>query len=711
MVAEPTTGLPVPGAWPSPITADLVVAAASSVSGTRLDGGDLYYQEQRPHEGGRVQILRHRRGGAAPGPDEVLPDGFSARSRVHEYGGGAWTVHDGIVYFTNASDQRVWRTSVGGVPEPLTPEVDGDRYADLRVVGKTGWAVAIRERHGGAHDPAGVRNELVALPTTAGATGPGPVVVLSDATDFVAAPRPSPDGTLVAWVAWDLPAMPWQSSTLWVARLDLTTGPAAGPTDGPTDGPGGTPALAEPVAVLGGPGVSVTQPQWLPDGTLAVVSDRNGYWNLWEARKRGVPQPGAFHEATAVSGELAPPAWVFGQSSWCATPEGHRIGVWRFGGRDELGVVVAGEGDRVRWARIPHTAIDGLCTEAGLVAWVGSSFVSEAEVVVAGVPDLVRAVLDDTPIPLRVRRSPRDVGLDASWWSVPESITFPTTPLAPVDGHGDGAGGDGAPPAAHGFLYPPRNPDISGADDGEGPPPPLLVLIHGGPTSAARPQLSLAVQFWTSRGWAVLDVNYRGSVGFGRAYQDLLAGQWGVADVADCVAGATWLASQGRVDPQRMVIRGGSAGGFTALLALATTTTFAAGVSLYGIADLHLLAAETHKFEQGYNDWLLGDPDEHPDRYHDRSPINHVDAITSPLLVLQGAEDAVVPPSQAELVVDALRRRGVPVAYLLFDGEGHGFRQAGTLERALTAEHEFTTRVLGLGDVDHPTVEIDNLDS
>jgi dipeptidyl aminopeptidase/acylaminoacyl peptidase len=706
------------GAWPSPVTADVVVGASVGLGGPQVVSDRVWWAEARPHEGGRVQLV-HRSCNGDDTPVDVLPDGFSARSRAHEYGGGAWWATPDSVVFTNATDQRLWRLNLdaagvpAGDPVPVTAEPThhaSDRHADARPIGDGTWWVCVRERHADTGHPT---DELVAVRTTApdGQSTPdrpstavhgGQPVVLRNGADFVSNPRLSPDGRWLCWLEWNLPDMPWQSTTLWVAGVGV--------------GADGAPQLVEPTAVLGaatvdgsgdvgGDPVSLSQPGWLPDGRLAVVSDDDNWWNLWTFTHPGRPEPGSATQLTVVAGELAPPQWVFGQSTWGVDDNGIVVGVWRADGHDHIGVVAAGD-DEVHWVHSGHLSVDGLSVSGTTVALIAASFATEPEVTVIDTSDLLAAAVAGTRADMVVRRAPRDLGIDQSWWSVPEAVTFPTTDNK----------------LAHALLYRPHNPRISAggqvaggqaagvgvaesdaaAASGSGLPP-LMVLIHGGPTSAARCQLSMGIQFWTTRGWAVVDVNYRGSTGYGRRYRNQLHHAWGVADVADCLAVASWLADTGEVDPDRMVIRGGSAGGFTALSALATADVFAAGVSAYGIADLEMLAAETHKFESGYNDWLLGSHADHPERWADRSPINHVDRLTSPLLVLQGTDDAVVPPSQSELIVHALRQRGVPVAYVLFDGEGHGFRSADTQRAALDAEQQFLGRVLGMTGDDRAT--------
>jgi dienelactone hydrolase len=477
--------------------------------------------------------------------------------------------------------------------------------------------------------------------------------------DFVSHPRIDPSGRFLSWLAWDHPRMPWDGTELWVADIDLPDGD-------------GVPTVSGAEVVLGGPEISVAQPSWAPDGRLTAVADVDGWWNLWSAPVAGRPTVGTFEQTSVVEGELAQPQWVFGQSWYGHLPSGGVVGSWRFDGVDHLGVLAPGAATP-RWLDVPWTSVAGLDVGAdGTVAVVASSFSAEAVVATVTLTEEGGAGAE-----VEVVRPARELGVDASWWSVPVAIAFPTT------------GGR----TAHALWYPPRNLRCEGP---EGEAPPLLVLGHGGPTSAARPHLDLAVQYWTTRGWAVVDVNYGGSTGYGRPYRRQLDGAWGVVDVDDLCAAAAHLVERGAADPRRLAVKGSSAGGFTVLAALTFRDTFSVGASRYGIADLEALVADTHKFEVHYTDTLIAPYPEGRDRYVERSPIHHVESCTTPLLVLQGLEDAVVPPNQSEMIVAALEGRGVPVAFLAFEGEQHGFRRAETILRALEAEHYFFSEVLGL---------------
>jgi dipeptidyl aminopeptidase/acylaminoacyl peptidase len=651
------------GSWPSPITAEVVVAASVSLGGPAFAAGSLWWSELRPAEAGRVQVVRRPVDGRGrpTGPAvDVLPEGCSARTRVHEYGGGAWWLHDATLFFCNWTDQRIWRLRTaeqGAAAVPVTPEPaarHGLRYADGRLTPDGRWIVCVRESHEVPGAPEAV-NELVAVPTH-GAVEP---VVLASGADFYSHPRPSPDGRRLCWLQWDHPRMPWDGSELWVADLDA--------------GAGGELVGSRARRVLGGPQESLAQPSWDDDGVLHVVSDRTGWWNLYRfAGPAGVD--GEPELRGAVDGELALPQWVFGQSRYAFGPDGTVVCTVVRDGVDHLAVI-----DRdgaLHWLESPYTSLEGLCHDGGVLGFVGASFTVEPQVVTVPCPSPGGPLAPPTAV-----RPARELGIDPAWFSVPEPFSFPTT--------------DGA--TAHALYYPPTNPSAM-APPGERPP--LVVLSHGGPTGAARAQLNLALQYWTSRGLAVVDVNYRGSTGYGRAYRQALAGVWGIADVDDCVAAADALVVSGRADTERLIIRGGSAGGYTTLCALTFRDAFRAGASLYGVADLETLARDTHKFESRYLDTLVAPYPEGRDTYLARSPIRHTDRLSCPTILLQGLEDEVVPPAQAEMMAEALRRRGVPFAYLAFPGEQHGFRQAANIMRALEAELYFYARILGFALAD-----------
>jgi dipeptidyl aminopeptidase/acylaminoacyl peptidase len=650
------------GSWASPITAARIVEGAASVNELRADGPDVWWSEGRPSEAGRTQLVRRTADGAR---HDVLPEGWNARTQVHEYGGGAWTVRDGVVWFSAWADQRLYRLDAGAgqaVPQPVTPnpiEPRALRYADADLSPDGRWLVCVRERHEPregqhAHE---VVNEIVVLPASPGEDVGEPVepTVLVTGPDFVSSPRISPDGTRLAWLQWDHPDMPWDRTGLQWAAFE----PERGPVEGEL--------------VAGGPAESIVQPTWTDGGGLLAASDRTGWWNVYRFTGGDLvlddPDP-----LTPIDAEIGGPHWVFGQSWFTVLPDSTLVVSLGADGLQSVGVVPAGSG-RVERLETPYTAV-------GQLRSLGDA---EFAMVAAGPRD------EATPLRCRfaaegvleteVLRPGRDLGIDPATFSTPEPIEFPTT-------------GDRT---AHALLYRPTNPDVVGLPDAL---PPLLVLSHGGPTSAARPILSLGTQFWTSRGFAVVDVNYGGSTGYGRPYRERLQGTWGIVDVDDCVAAAEHLAREGLVDPERLAIRGGSAGGYTTLCALAFRDTFQAGASHYGVADCEALARDTHKFESRYLDGLIGPYPAEVELYRERSPIHHTDGFACPLIVFQGLEDEVVPPAQAEMIVDALRAKGMPVAYVPFAGEQHGFRQAPNIVRSLEAELWFYGKVFGFDPAD-----------
>jgi dipeptidyl aminopeptidase/acylaminoacyl peptidase len=627
---------PLPhGSWPTPITSELVVRAAARLGEVVVDGDDVYWSESRPTEGGRSVIVRRSADGTLT---DVLPAPWNARTRVHEYGGGAWTVSRGTLWFTEFGDQRLYRLDPGSVgPVPVTPEPAvpaGVRHADLRVV-DDGTVLAVRETHTAGGRAADVLSEIVRI-------GPGGATeVLVSGPDFVSDPRLAPDGVTLAWLQWDHPHMPWDTAQLVVRAAD-----------------------GSDHVIAGGAGESVVQPTWGEDLSLWWFSDRTDVWSLYRRRPHGEAEL-----VLDVGSDIAGPQWVFGQSRFALLSDGRIALAYGRAGADRLAVLEPG--GQPREFDLPYGAFRYLAAQGTSVACLAGGPAAE--------PVVLRVDVDrGRP---EVLRPARDLGLDPSWFSRPEHVTFPTDPR------------DTGIDVAHALVYPPANPEAS-APGGERPP--LLVFVHGGPTSAVTPVLNVEVQYWTSRGFCVADVDYRGSTGYGRRYRDALQGRWGVVDLDDVVACARFLADAGRVDPARMAIRGGSAGGYTTLAALSMRPgVFTAGASHFGVADLAALAAETHKFESRYLDGLVAPWPARADVYAERSPINHVAGLDTPLAVFQGEEDAVVPPAQAEAIVAALRAKGVPHSYLLFPGEQHGFRKAENIRAALDGELSFYAQVWG----------------
>jgi dipeptidyl aminopeptidase/acylaminoacyl peptidase len=632
------------GSWKSPITTDRVAGSAVGLGQIVLDGSDIWWNEMRPAEGGRYVILRWRDGTV----DEVLPAAFSARTRAHEYGGGAFAVDDGVLYFSNDRDRLLYRLAPTSSPCAITSGAN-KRYADAVVDRHRHRILCVREDHGAGGEPV---NTIVAIDTD----GNHEPRVLLSGQDFYAFPRLSPDGRRLAWISWNHPDMPWDGTELWLADL----------------GPGGLPA--NPRRIAGGREESVFQPQFAPDGTLYFVSDRNNWWNLYRLRQ------GSVEALAPMEAEFGLPQWIFGMSTYAFDSARRLVCTFSRAGAWHLAVL---DTDTLRLEEIetPFSDISHVMASHGVAVFVGASPSLPASIVRLDLAthryEILRASINDVP--------------DAGYLSAPQALAYPTT-------RGD---------TAHAWYYPPANRDFHATEEEK---PPLLVLSHGGPTSAASRALSLRMQYWTSRGFAVLDVNYRGSTGYGRAYRRQLDGQWGLADVEDCIAGARYLVERGLADEQRLAIRGGSAGGYTTLCALTFHRLFRAGAVYYGVSDLEALARDTHKFEAHYLDRLVGPYKTSRARYRERSPIHHVDRLSCPVIFFQGLEDKVVPPDQTEKMVNALRTRNIPVAYVAFEGEQHGFRRAENIQRALEAEFWFYSRLFGFTPADPVVpVAIENL--
>jgi dipeptidyl aminopeptidase/acylaminoacyl peptidase len=657
--AELTEPPPAPrvapyGAWESPVGADRLAAASIRLSDLQVFDGRAYWRESRPEERGRNVVVP--RNGTTP-PQELSDGRFSVRTRVHEYGGASYLRVGEDLVFSNFADQRLYLQRHGAEPVALTPP--GYQYADCVQHPTAPRLVCVREDH----TPATVRangeerNEIVTIPLPAGAPGgdtPGEVLVTG--SDFVAYPRVSPDGRQLAWLAWNHPDMPWDTTLLHVAPLT-----AAG--------------LGEAVQVAGGPDEAALEPQWDADGTLYFISDPSGWWNLYRWRD------GTVDAVAPIEREFGGPLWRHGASTYALTGDGRAVVRTSLAAIDELGVLDLESGE-LRRLELPYVSFPAvrLVDDSTAVAIAGSATNLEAVITVD---------LDEGAH--RVLHRPVEAELDAAWIPPAQTIEFPTQP-----------GPDGEPRTAHAFFYPPTNPHFQGPD---GRRPPLLVMVHGGPTSVARPDHSMLRMYWSSRGFAVVDVNYGGSTTFGRDYRRRLNGQWGIVDVADAVAAVDHLVATGRVDGERVAIRGGSAGGYTALAALAFTDRFVAAANYYGVSDIKRLAETSHKFERNYDVSLIGPQDEA--LYRARSPLSHLEAFNAPLITFQGSEDRIVVPEQSRMIVAALRERGIPSAYLEFEGEQHGFRQAENIIRAAEAELYFFGRVFGFTPAGElPPVEI-----
>lgn len=617
------------GSWKSPITSDIVASGAIRLEQVILDGENIYWVEMRPAEGGRCVVVRRSSQGQAT---DITPPPFNARTRVHEYGGGAFTVHNGAVYFSNFTDQRIYCQAPGDKPRPITPE-GKLRYADAVVDSHRDKLICVCEDHTVAgHEPV---NTLISIDLH----GSKRSHVLVSGNDFYSSPRLSPDGTHLAWLTWNHPDMPWDGTELWVGELGV-------------DG-----SLREVEQVTGGPDESIFQPEWSPDGILYFVSDRTGWWNLYRWRK------GHIEPITGMEAEFGAPQWFFGMSTYAFVSSDNIICTYNDKGTWQLARLDIAT-QKLKRIETPYTDISYLRAMPGQAVFIAGSPTEPASI--------VRFDLRSRRI--EVLRRSTDVVIDAGYLSIPRQIEFPTE-------HGL---------TAHALFYPQQNGDYQ-APPGELPL--LLVISHGGPTSVASSKLDLMVQYWTSRGIAVLNVNYGGSTGYGREYRQRLNGNWGVVDVDDCVNGATHLVNLGEVDGNRLIIRGSSAGGYTTLCALTFQNVFRAGADYYGVSDLESMRKETHKFESRYLDRLIGPYPECQNLYRERSPLNFVDRLSCPLIFFQGLEDKIVPPEQTEKMFRALLRRGLPVAYLPFEGEQHGFRRSGNIKRALDAELYFYSNI------------------
>ncbi len=633
------------GSWKSPITSDLIVSATIGFGQIALDGGDIYWTEMRPTEGGRNVIVRRKPDGQIT---EVTPFPFSARTRVHEYGGSSFVVRQGIVYFTNFADQRIYYQAPDSAPKPLTPATDL-RYADGVIDRRRDRLICVREDHTSAGREA--INTLVSLDLKS-----GDAQVLVSGNDFYSSPRPSPDSSCLAWLTWNHPNMPWDGTELWIGELT-------------TDG-----SLSRTERVAGGVDESIFQPEWSPDGVLCFVSDRTGWWNLYRWRDRHT-EPLCEMEA-----EFGRPQWVFGLSTYAFESAKRIICTYGKQGTRHLASLDI-TARKLETIATPYTEIWDLQTAPGRVVLGVGSPTEPASIV----------QLDLATRQLEVLRRSSNIAIDSGYLSTPQAVEFPTEQGL----------------TAHAFFYAPQNRDYIAPSDERSP---LVVKSHGGPTAATSTTFNLGIQYWTSRGIAVLDVNYGGSTGYGRAYRQRLNGQWGVVDIDDCVNAVRYLIERGEVDDNRLTITGGSAGGYTTLCALTFRNIFKAGASYYGISDLEALARDTHKFESRYLDRLIGPYPQRRDLYQQRSPIHFSDRLSCPLILFQGLEDKIVPPNQAELMVEVLRAKGLPVAYVPFEGEQHGFRRAENIKRALDGELYFYSRIFGfeLADLVEP-VPIENL--
>jgi dipeptidyl aminopeptidase/acylaminoacyl peptidase len=613
----------------------MLVQGAVRFGDIAVDGGTLYWVEGRPEEQGRCVIVRRKPDGQT---EDILPAPFSARTTVHEYGGGTLLATKRTVFFTNYADQRLWRIDSGKAPQAITAE-SKLRFADFIYDRARDRLISVCEDHSTeGHEPA---NRIVAI-SLAG----GEVTTLVEGADFYSNPRLSPDGRQLSWLSWNHPNMPWDGTELHIAPVSENG------------------SLGKSRKIAGGADESIFQPSWSPDGILYFVSDRSNWWNLY-AERNGKVEP-----VLPMDAEFGTPQWIFGMTTYGFQANGTIVTRYTTGGK---------------WCL---TRIDPHSHQQSPIPLPYSN-ISSVEVAgdhvyaIAGSPTEPESLIEidlNTGKSQAIRRS-SPVEPHTDYTAVPEAIEFSTE------------GGK----TAHAFYYPPTNRDFRGPD---GEAPPLLILIHGGPTSATAAQFRLTTQYWTSRGFAVCDVNYGGSTGYGREYRNRLRDSWGIVDVNDAVNAARYLAEKGKADPTKLIIRGGSAGGYTTLACLTFSDAFRCGASHYGISDLALMVHDTHKFESRYLDRLVGVYPKDEARYKERSPIHHLDQFKRPVILLQGLEDKVVPPNQAEVILDSLKQRGVPVAYVPFPGEQHGFRKAENIIRAHEAELYFYSRILGFEPAD-----------
>ncbi|HBE19094.1 MAG TPA: peptidase [Cyanobacteria bacterium UBA11149] len=635
------------GSWKSPITADLIVAGTIGLGSIALDNRDTYWIEARPTEAGRNVIVRKTPDGTIA---DVTPSPFNVRNRVHEYGGASYTIKDGIIYFSNFSDRRIYRQSPDSPPEALTPVADS-HYADGVIDWQRQRLICVREDLSrSSQEPV---NQLVSINLENGAD----IQILAEGCDFYASVRLHPDGSQLAWISWNHPNLPWDGTELWVAPI-LADG-----------------FLGEARLVAGGINESIFQPEWSPDGILYFISDRTNWWNLYRWCN-GEIEP--LHNKEA---EFGLPQWVFGMSTYGFQSPHHLICTYTQDGNWYLARLNL-ETKQLEVIETPYTSISSLQVDNHRAVFLGGS----------GIESTALVEIDLTTYKITVLRKSSDVEIESGYLSIPQAIAFPTENNL----------------TAYGFFYPPQNQDYQPPSTEK---PPLIVKSHGGPTASTSSTLNLRIQYWTSRGFAVFDVNYGGSTGYGKEYRERLKDNWGIVDVDDCCNGAKYLAAQGLVDETRLAIAGGSAGGYTTLAALTFRDVFRAGASYYGISDLEALAKDTHKFEARYLDGLIGAYPERQDLYKMRSPIHFTDKLSCPVIFFQGSEDKVVPPNQAEMMVEALKSKGLPVAYILYEGEQHGFRRAENIKRTLEAELYFYSRIFGFELAEAvESVEIHNLE-
>jgi dipeptidyl aminopeptidase/acylaminoacyl peptidase len=632
------------GSWKSPITSDLIVSQTVGIGSLAVNQGNIYWLEKRPQEEGRNLLIGYGNRGELK---NYTPSPLSVRSKIHEYGGGAFVVEGNRIYFSNYQDGRIYQQIIGTQPYPLTDKLER-RYGDLVVDRHRNRLICVCEDHSLGGEAV---NSIVTI-----SLNTGRIQDLVAGSDFYAAPRLSADGRYLAWLSWNHPNMPWDSTYLWLGQLD-------------PDG-----LVLEPELIAGGEAESICEPKWGDDGTLYFASDRTDWWNLYRRQPGGKVE--ILHQKSA---EFAYPHWVFGLSTYTVVGE-DLICAYAADGCWHLGKIDL-KTKQFREIKTTYTNISDLQGGSDFVIFIGGS-PTEATAVIK---------LDLNTSREQILRRTGELEIDPGYLSLPEAIAFPTTNDL----------------TAHAWYYPPQNKDYI-APPGELPP--LVVKSHGGPTAAASVDLNLRIQYWTSRGFGYLDVNYGGSIGYGRQYRQRLDGRWGIVDVDDCINAAKYLVKDRLVDGDRLVITGSSAGGYTTLAALTFRDTFKAGASYYGVSDLEILAKDTHKFESRYLDRLVGKYPEERAVYQERSPIYYTDQLDCPVIFFQGLKDQVVPPNQAEMMFQAIRQKGLPVAYIAFPQEAHGFRLAENIKKSLDSEFYFYSRVFGFQPAEQlEAIEIINL--
>lgn len=651
------------GSWASPITSETIVAETISLGDISIDRNEIYWLEGRPSQGGRTVLVKKTSSGSII---EVTPPPYNIRTRVHEYGGGSFLVIDGTLYFVNFADQQIYQQVYPNLPQPLTPE-SKLRYADFILDKTRNRLICVCEDHTQAEQEP--ENYLASIDLKK-----GEIKILASGADFYSSPRLSPDGNQLAWIEWNHPNLPWDESQLWLAHFNLEGN------------------LEKKQCLVGNLEESICEPRWSPDGRLYFSSDRSGWWNLYrfvigtlptggsvcDDRPAAVNHPEPIYQALA---EFAYPHWIFGLSTYGFINELEIACTYTQNGQWYLAKIDLNT-QNFELINLPYTNISSLKIQDDQLVFIGSSPTQAIAIIQYNLKTHETTIL----------KKSSEIILDPKYLSIPEAIAFPTE--------------NGL--TAYAWYYPPQNQDYTVPTHEK---PPLLVKSHGGPTAAASVGLNLKIQYWTSRGFGYLDVNYGGSTGYGRAYRQRLDHNWGIVDVQDCINGAKYLVKQGKVDGNRLMISGGSAGGYTTLAALTFYDTFKAGASYYGVSDLEVLCQDTHKFESRYLERLVGKYPLQKEIYVKRSPIHFIEKLSCPVIFFQGLEDKIVPPNQAEMMVEALKNKGLPVAYVAFVGEQHGFRHSETIKKALDGEYYFYARIFGFSVADPPIepIEIMNL--